>query len=151
VPPKVPRIQECVEGYLFHGFPPRFLVLRRPVERGDFWVPVSGKVETADTSFAEAIRREVLEETGIARPRRVFPLDWEVTFDGPDGRDWRLHAFGVEVEEEARPQLSEEHVAYEWVDGAEAVARLHFADNREAVSRLSALVAAERRVTGPKT
>ncbi|HUI38638.1 MAG TPA: NUDIX domain-containing protein [Thermoplasmata archaeon] len=135
--------QECVEAYLFHGRPPRLLVLRRPPVRGSLWVPVSGKVEATDPDFESALRRELREETGFRHPTRVFPLDWDVEFDGPDGRRWRLHAFGVELPEEATPELSPEHDAFAWVDADEARARLHYEDNREAVVQLIARLGRE--------
>ncbi len=128
--------RECVEGYVFAGRPPRLLLLRRPPERERIWVPVSGKVETSDPNLEAALRRELEEETGFREFARIFPLDWEVTFEGPDGRTWRLHGFGVELDRAEPPRLSEEHDAFEWVDPAEAIQRLHYPDNREAVERL---------------
>ena len=131
-----PIDQECVEGYLFQGTPPRILILRRPPERGGIWVPVSGKVDPSDSDFASALRREIVEETGITHWRRLFPLRWEVPFEGPEGRRWRLHAFGVELEEMSSPTLSQEHDAHAWVDASEAVRRLHYEDNKEAIRKL---------------
>src|SRR5580658_5719882 len=80
-----PVEQECVEGYLFTRAPPSVLLLRRPPRRGRIWVPVSGKVEPGDASFAVALRRELEEETGITDLSAVVPLAWEVRFDGPNG------------------------------------------------------------------
>jgi 8-oxo-dGTP pyrophosphatase MutT (NUDIX family) len=134
--PAGPVARECVEGYLFSTGPLRILILRRPPERGEFWVPVSGKVDPTDASWEAAIRREVGEETGLTDPRRVFALDWHVRFRADNGETWRLHAYGVETEPEFTPRLSPEHEAAEWVTPAEAVGRLHFEDNRAAVARL---------------
>ena len=137
--------RECVEGYLFAGRPPRILLFRRPPARGSLWVPISGKVEPEDPDLPAALRRELLEETAIAEPLRLFDLDWEFPFNGPDGRLWRLHGFGVELDREVQPILSEEHDAFEWVDPPEALARLHFEDNREALGRLLDRLAKEAR------
>lgn len=134
--PDSPAIQECVEGYVYRRDPLRLLVLRRPPHRGNIWVPVSGKVEASDRDFEYALRRELAEETGFTEFRGFFSLDWEVTFDGPDHRPWRLHAFGVELDRERTPRLSEEHEAFEWVSPEEALHRLHYPDNREAVAKL---------------
>jgi len=137
-PSEPPVAQECVEGYLFAGRPARFLILRRPPERGRIWVPVSGKVDPADPDLESALRRELREETGFSDLVDLFSLDWHVRFDGPDGRPWRLHAYGVELPGELPPVLSREHDAFEWVGGDEAERRLHYEDNREAVRRLRA-------------
>jgi lipoyl(octanoyl) transferase len=133
-----PIAQECVEGYVFCTAPTRVLILRRPPSRGRIWAPVSGKVDPGDSDYRAALLRELSEETGFREFVRVFPLDWEVPFTGPDGRTWRLHAFGVELDGSRPPVLSSEHEAFEWVTPVQAVERLHYEDNREAVRRLIA-------------
>jgi lipoyl(octanoyl) transferase len=134
---EAPVDQECVEGYIFAGDPPQYLILRRPPDRGRIWVPVSGKVERTDADFLAAVRREVEEETGIAHPRTVFPLDWSYPFKGPDGRQWRLHAFGLGLAAPTPPRLSPEHETFEWLEYRQAHERLHYPDNREALARLN--------------
>ena len=133
-----PVARECVEGYVFVPHPFRVLVLRRPPGRGGFWVPVSGKVEPEDADWEAALRRELREETGFDAPRRIDPLDWHVPFRASNGEVWRLHAYSVELERTAPPTLSDEHDAFAWVEPEEAIRRLHFEDNREAVRRLQA-------------
>jgi 8-oxo-dGTP pyrophosphatase MutT (NUDIX family) len=128
--------QECVEGYLFHTPPLSLLLFRRPPNRGQIWVPVSGKVEPKDRDFEAALRRELAEETGVRDPKRVFSLGWEVVFEDRPGVHWRLHAFGVELEAKRSPALSPEHDEFEWVTPEEAVRRLHYPDNQAAVRRL---------------
>ncbi|HTT16088.1 MAG TPA: NUDIX domain-containing protein [Thermoplasmata archaeon] len=137
--------QECVEGYLFRRAPLELLVLRRPPSRGSIWVPVSGKVDPGDRDLPSALLRELAEETGLADPRSVVDLDWHVTFPGPDGRPWRLHGYAVEVPADFSPRLSPEHEAFAWVTEAEALRRLHYDDNRDAVRRLVALLGPDDR------
>ena len=133
---ETPIAQECVEGYLFVPAPFRVLVLRRPPARGRIWVPVSGKVEPRDRDYPSALRRELVEETGFSSTGPLLDLDWHVAFDGPTGARWRLHAFGVPLESPLPPRLSEEHEAFAWVGADEAIARLHYPDNQQAVERL---------------
>jgi dATP pyrophosphohydrolase len=141
--------QECVEGYIYSGNPPRVLLLRRPPARGSIWAPVSGKVEPEDADFPAALRREIAEETRISDPVRVFDLGWEFPFSGPDGRPWRLHGYGVELAGEVEPLLSDEHDAFEWVDPDEALNRLHYDDNRMALRILLQILEGERRPAAP--
>ena len=142
-----PVAQECVEGYLFVRAPFRLLVLQRPPDRGRNWVPVSGKVEPTDPDWESALHREVREETGFVQWREWLALDWHVIFDGPDGRRWRLHAYGIGLDTPRKPVLSAEHQAFEWVDAGEALRRLHYDDNRDAVRRLMARLAGD--ASGP--
>ncbi|MFZ0829546.1 MAG: NUDIX domain-containing protein [Thermoplasmata archaeon] len=132
-----PRIdQECVEGYLFVRRPLQILVFRRPPSRGRIWVPISGKVDPSDRNLSAALRREVAEESGFTRFRRVSPLRWVFPFRSSDGGWWRLHAFAVELATRRLPRLSDEHDAFEWLEPSVALKRLHYPDNRAALRRL---------------
>lgn len=131
-----PIDRECVEGYLYAVDPIEILLFRRPAARGHIWVPISGKVEPTDPDLESALRRELAEETGLARPRRLVALDWHVPFRADNGETWRLHAYAVEVERTFVPHLSAEHETAEWVTPDVAAERLHYQDNREAVARL---------------
>jgi dihydroneopterin triphosphate diphosphatase len=142
--------QECVEGYLFVRHPFQILLLRRPPSRGRIWVPISGKVDPPDRSLSAAVRREITEETGFRRFRRVFPLRWVFPFRGPDGGRWRLHAFGVELPVRSPPRLSDEHDAFEWIDPEAAIVRLHYRDNRAALRRLVRWVSPARLTRTPR-
>jgi len=128
--------RECVEGYLFARRPFRVLVFRRPPARGSIWVPISGRVDPQDADLEAALRRELREETGLRTAGPIAPLDWHVIFTAPNGETWRLHAYAVEVDPSFVPVLSEEHDAFAWVTVDEALGRLHFDDNRQALGRL---------------
>lgn len=136
--PPGPIARECVEGYLYASPPLELLLFRRPPSRDRIWVPISGKVEPTDASFEAALLREIAEETGLRPAAPVEPLDWHVPFPADNGETWRLHAYAVRVPRGATPVLSAEHEACEWVGVEEALRRLHFDDNREAVRRLAA-------------
>lgn len=140
--------QECVEGYLFVRRPFQVVLFRRPPSRGRIWVPISGKVDPGDRNLSQALRREIREETGFRGIRRLFPLRWVFRFRGPGGGRWRLHAFAVELPARATPRLSEEHDAFEWLDPAAALARLHYRDNRAALRILVRRVGTGGRTLG---
>ncbi len=144
-----PVDQECVEGYLYTTAPAALLLLRRPPERGRIWVPVSGKVDPTDAGFVEALRREILEETGFGLVRPPASLDWTIRFAGPDGGRWRLRAYAVELDGRYPPVLSREHEAYRWGSFADAATQLHYPDNREAARRLLGRLRGDGTGTGP--
>ena len=135
--PEGPVARECVEGYVFARTPFELLLLRRPPSGDRIWVPVSGKVDPEDRDLEGALRRELREETGLTDPLAVASLDWHVRFRVPGGEVWRLHAYAVEVAHRFEPRLSDEHEDWAWVGPDEAVRRLHYPDNREAVGRLA--------------
>ena len=136
-----PPVQPCVEGFLFVRAPPTFLLLKRSPTRGGFWQSVSGRFEPSDASFADAVLREVEEETGFTEIVSLVDLRWELIFPGKDGRPWHVHSFGVELPERRPPRLSSEHVSYRWCRPGEALSTLFWPDNREALRRLSLMVA----------
>lgn len=134
---KKPPVLDCVEGYVFARGPPRFLLLKRSPARGGFWQSVSGRVETWDPSFRDAVVREVREETGFTDLRSVDDLGWGLEFPGPvSGRPLRSHCFSVEVPSPRPPRLSDEHVEHRWCTTGEALSLLYWPDNREALRRL---------------
>jgi dihydroneopterin triphosphate diphosphatase len=131
-----PVVRECVEAFVYRGPPLEILVLRRPPARGRIWAVVSGKVEATDRDWEAALRREMQEETGLPI-LRMEPLDWHVPFRADNGEVWRLHGYAVRVAPGVDPRISDEHEAFAWVSVEEALRRLHFPDNREAVVRLA--------------
>ena len=130
-------VRDCVEGFIHVRAPARFLLLRRTPDRGGFWQPVSGSVEPWDRDLPSAMLREVAEETGFREGVRVDPVGWGLQFPGPNGRTFRSHTFAVEVPQLRPPRLSDEHDAFRWCTLSEALATLHWPDNREGLRRLA--------------
>ena len=115
---------------------PRFLLLRRAPAKGGGWQPVTGRVEVADgageAALLAAAAREVEEETGLAVVR-VVDLGLASDFTGYDGHRYRERAFAAEVREDAHHRLSVEHDDAAWLTFDEALARLTWAENKEAL------------------
>ena len=117
-----------------------FLVLHRSKRHGAYWHSVAGGVEAGE-SAAQAARRELQEETGLA----AQPESTGHTFTyGPE--DWEPHAgsgpirvdcFVAEAPAAWEPELDWEHDSYRWCGADEAVELLYWPEPREVVRMLA--------------
>ena len=109
------------------------LLKRAKTEKGD-WHPVTGNVE-AHEAIPAAAMREVDEETGLGGP--VEPLGVTFTFEDPK-RKTRYHetAFAASVRPDAVVELSDEHVAHEWLAPDKAMERLSWPEQKRALDAL---------------
>lgn len=124
------------------------LLLRR-IAPADFWQSVTGAL-LRDESPAQAARREVLQETGIADfsglidlgIRREFPIvgPWRARY-APDATVNREHWWALSLAERVPVTLSPlEHAQCCWLPLAEAAVRASSYTNREAIHRLPDLL-----------
>jgi len=113
--------------------PARVLLFRVIDKRGGGWHPVTGGVDSGE-SFLEGAQREVEEETSFSRDSGTWvDLEFSYSFQGRFGKA-EEHAYGFILKQEKNPKLdSHEHLAYEWVTGAEASVRLGFQPQRDAL------------------
>jgi dATP pyrophosphohydrolase len=96
----------------------RVLLMKRKPEKGGFWQPVSGGIERNETPL-QALKREVMEETGIKSYERI--VDLEYTFAHNTEKDGVLMkmrdiCYAVEVKRMLKVTLSGEHLEYIWCD-----------------------------------
>jgi 8-oxo-dGTP pyrophosphatase MutT (NUDIX family) len=119
----------------------RFLVLRRPPERGAFWQPVTGNVLEGEDIEAAA-RRELAEETGVLSTvscTRVNEFKWT-----KQGEQIVEHVFVAE----ARPckvVLSPEHVDHRWEPYETARDLMFYESNKQALDRVVAFLGGVKR------
>jgi 8-oxo-dGTP diphosphatase len=110
------RAGVCVSGAVFRG--DRLLLLRRTTDSPGTWELPGGSVEVGE-GLAEALQREVREETGLSvRVGRPFAAS---TFeaDGHEGRRVTVLViqFLCTTPSRGTPQLSPtEHDAYAWIE-----------------------------------
>lgn len=129
-----------------------YLVLRYPSGHYDF---PKGHVEAGETE-EDTLRRETVEETGIAR-LTVFPAresiryfyvakGGERTRREREGRGIRVfkqvHFYPAETDERG-VRLSHEHTGFEWLPYGEASARLTFDNAKRVLAAAEAHVSAQ--------
>ncbi|HBA33103.1 MAG TPA: dihydroneopterin triphosphate diphosphatase [Gammaproteobacteria bacterium] len=118
----------------------KVLLLQRK-DKPDFWQSVTGSLEW-DEQPAEAARRELFEETGLAdqpvknnhfsQSYTIFP-SWRFRY-APGVRRNREHLFTVTLEKMCPIIISDsEHLHYEWLDWPEAAEKVTSWSNREAI------------------
>ena len=116
----------------------KVLLLQTNQKRGEFWQPVTGKVEEGE-NLVEAALREAIEETGFkldAESHHPRSLDYDFEFDGKYGRAHE-HGFYIEVPETWEPVLDpKEHQAFEWTTVSEGMKRLTFDTNQKGLANL---------------
>ena len=120
-----------------------FLLLERRRPAG-FWQSVTGSLEWGELA-ADAARREVVEETGIAQGVLVN-LQWAQVFEilpafgkvyAPGITRNLEHAFSLRLPQRVPVKLSDpEHVRYQWVSGPDAVTLASSSTNRAVIEQL---------------
>jgi dATP pyrophosphohydrolase len=141
--PKAPALQAA----------PLYLLLRRHPARthaGDIWQTVVGSVRWTEERI-QAARREVFEETGLTMLRGITAIGYAFSFPirlpkthqswyAPDQTTIHNTVFAAEVIGRRPILLSPEHLAYGWFSFEDALARLHWPEEQEALTRLHPMV-----------
>jgi lipoyl(octanoyl) transferase len=122
----------------------RVLLLHRRPERGDFWQPITGSIETGESPL-DAARRELREETGHA----AEPLDLDLAQSFLIESQYlapRYPApiiaseivFHAALDSNLPIRIDpEEHDDWGWFTFAEAYEKIRWSDDREAFDRLT--------------
>ena len=116
-----------------HGATARILVLQRNknTSRG-LWSLVMGRLEKGE-SAAEAIRRELAEETSIAVDA-LYTSGCCDTFFNPGANAIEIMPiFVVPFAEQPQVRLDHEHLAYRWMTFAEATEIMAYPGQRQAL------------------
>lgn len=88
----------------------RYLFLLRNGEKHNgSWGLVGGKVEGSELPI-QALRREIGEEIGEAKFKKIIPLEHFTS----DNAKFEYHTYLIPVAEEFIPQLNNEHRGYAW-------------------------------------
>ena len=142
--PSSVRLPIQIQGILFSRINGeiQYLLLKRHPERGGFWQPVTGGLEEGETRV-EALKREVLEETGIKNLVRIIEGVYHFELATP------LHekefVYGVEVLHTKEIEMdNNEHSEYRWCNLEEAFKLLKWKDNKEALERLDEILSMKK-------
>jgi 8-oxo-dGTP pyrophosphatase MutT (NUDIX family) len=150
------RVTSCDD--LSRGRPKRveYLLLQRQPSRtnaGGIWQTVVGGVRWQEERV-EAARREVFEETGLTLLRGIMAIGYAFSFPirlRRNQESWYAPGVTTIVNTvyageavSARPiRLCKEHIDYGWFSYADALRRLHWSEEREALSRLHPMIAVQ--------
>jgi 8-oxo-dGTP pyrophosphatase MutT (NUDIX family) len=117
---------------------PKVLLFRVVKERGSGWHPVTGHIDEGET-VSEGARRELKEETGFDSDRGAWiDLKQKINFTGRYGPVTEQVFLFILDGKTRVPHLDpKEHVDFEWVEVKEAVSRLGFAGQKDALKRVS--------------
>ena len=144
------RLPIQVQAILFKKISGRlhYLLLKRTLEKGGFWQPVTGGLEEGETKV-EALEREVLEETGIKNIARIIEnVHYFEYSDSHFIKGYHFikeYVFGVEVHPNERIVLDgKEHSQFKWCSFQEALELLKWNENKEALSRLNEILSVQK-------
>ena len=128
-----------------------FLLLKRIPEKGGFWQPVGGLIETSDNNSLAAAYREVYEETGITKDsvKRVIENFYQFSFDkhyltGEKMPPETVFVYAFEVNPEVKITLDfnqdNEHEHFEWFSYYQAIKKLKWENNKDAFKKLKEIL-----------
>jgi len=121
----------------------RVLLLHRRPERGNFWQPITGTIESGETPI-DAARREIVEETGTPGEPEDMNLVQSFMIDSQflsSKYASPIIASETGFAAHADPHLpirmdTEEHDDYGWFTFEEAYGKIRWTDDREALEQL---------------
>ncbi len=121
-----------------------YLLLKRIASRGGFWQPVTGGLEEGE-ELHDAIVREVREETGIARIKRIINDVHQFTLE--DKKHFTEYVFGAEINADEKitfdKNIYEEHDAHRWCSFDKAMQMLKWDGNKTGLRKLHKLLEEE--------
>lgn len=115
-----------------------FLLLKRTEQRGRFWQPVTGGVHDGE-SLTDAVKRELLEETGIKDFVRIYNDIHSFEFNIEKYGTLKEYVFGVRIADNIDAKLSSEHTEMKWCSLDEALNLLKYDSNKIGFKRLAVL------------
>jgi dihydroneopterin triphosphate diphosphatase len=139
-----------VSVFRFWNDRPEFLLLRRASLEAVYpgiWQIITGSVRENETALQGA-RREVLEETGVV-PVRFWVVPHVSSFyDAAADRVLMVPHFAAQISAETEVVLSREHDRYEWVEFPEALRRVVWPAQKQALEIVHEQILGGERAAG---
>jgi ADP-ribose pyrophosphatase YjhB (NUDIX family) len=125
--------------YRFEGGLPHYLLMRRSQSIESFWTPLHGRIGFGE-KLESAIRREVMDETGLGRPLELIDLKMPQRWLVGDEEVIEWH-FGFRTVPSAEPRERGTHGAdFRWEPFPMAYPSLELEADRAAIMRLHAIL-----------
>lgn len=126
-------MQKKILAFVVHGKKILALYSEPHLKHGDGgWFVITGGVENNE-SHEEAVKREVIEETGLVA-MDIFPLNWGSVYKW-DKEICEEHNFIVFVKSE-EITLNEEHSRYKWLDIDKFIEIIKWDDDKKLLKRV---------------
>ncbi len=126
-----------------------FLILHRKPERGNWWQPITGSVETYDKSNFDAALRELWEEAGLAGNNilSIFENYYNFQFT-EEGIAYEEFCYGIEINCSVSINISnnihKEHDQYKWLAFEDAISILKWDNNKCALTELNSILVSKK-------
>lgn len=124
-----------------NGPGPEYLLLRGDQGIESFWGPVHGEIGLGE-KLESAIRREVLDDTGLDRPLELIDLGMPRRWVLGDEEVIEWHYGFRTLSGDDEVQLATGWSAFRWAEFHDAYPRLELDQDRAAITRLHTILAA---------
>lgn len=134
------RHRICVFVFRFEAGEPDYLLLRSAQGIEGFWTPIHGPIGFGE-KLETAIRREVVEDTGLGRPRELIDLKMPARWVVGDEEviEWNF-GFRAALTSETLQLDPDRWADYRWASFSDAYPSLELEYDRAAIMRLHALL-----------
>ncbi len=133
----LPIIVESIIYYVDKHGVRNYLAIKRCLEDGGFWQPVTGTLESGE-NLEDCLFREIEEEIGLSKKdvisvsNCIYHFTWTKKIIG----EVNEYVFAVEVQSEFQVKLSTEHVEYRWGKKEEIKNLYKMNDNKIALDKI---------------
>lgn len=114
----------------------KYLLLKRTKKDGGFWQPMTGTVNDGET-IKDCLIREMEEETNIREYLRIIKNVDFFEWKNSKNKTMIEYVFGIEIKNNLKVKISDEHDAFEWHTFKSAFEKLEKNNNKNAIIKLN--------------